>query len=147
MSVRENLRGRLLIESEEKRIPMNIEIPDDIRKIEQVFKSNGKKLFVVGGSIRDAILGKEPKDWDLATDAVPDDVIRMLKMQSFVTNVIETGKAFGVINALTVNDEYEIATFRKDIFHNEKKDLDSFLIYLKGTDIAKYELFKEGLMK
>ena len=144
MSIRTKLRGRVL--ETENRVKFNLPIPKDVNRISKVFKDNGYQLFIVGGAVRDSMLGKPIKDWDLATDAVPDDVIRMLKMQSFVTNVIETGKAFGVINALTANDEYEIATFRRDISHN-KKDLDSFLTYLNGVDITKYELFKDKLMK
>lgn len=41
---------------------MDIDIPNDIRAIHKIFKSKGKELFVVGGSIRDALLGKAPKD-------------------------------------------------------------------------------------
>ena len=58
----------------EKRIKFDIPIPKDILGIANVFKKNGFKLFVVGGAVRDALLGKEPKDYDLATDAVPDKV-------------------------------------------------------------------------
>ena len=115
---RKLIKEQLLIESDEVRIKFKMDIPSDIRKIQKVFKSKGKDLYLVGGSVRDALLSKTPKDWDLATDATPDEVIQMLKVESFITNIIETGKSFGVINALTDNDEYEIATFRKDI-HND----------------------------
>lgn len=140
MNVRESLRRRLLTESEEKRIPMNISIPEDIRKIEKVFKSNGKELFVVGGSIRDALLGKAPKDWDLATDAKPDEVIRMLKPQEFIKNILETGAQFGVINAFTDNDEYEIATFRKDVGSADGRRPDSVEFADIATDVMRRDL-------
>jgi hypothetical protein len=145
MNLKESLRIALLLKESEVRVPKNIDIPKDIRMIHKVFTTKGKELFVVGGSIRDALLGKAPKDWDLATDATPDEVIRMLKPHKFITNIIETGKAFGVINAFTDNDEFEIATFRRDIMY--KKDLESFLEYLKTKDITKYEIFKDNLMK
>lgn len=48
----------------EQRIKFDIPIPDDIRKIKDVFKKNGHKLYVVGGAVRDALLGKTPKDYD-----------------------------------------------------------------------------------
>ena len=140
MNVRATLRRKLLTESEEKRIAMNIDIPEDIRLIEKVFKANGKKLFVVGGSIRDAILGKEPKDWDLATDALPDEVINILKSQNFITNIIETGKSFGVINALTANDEYEIATFRRDSASGDGRRPDSVEFTDIATDVKRRDL-------
>lgn len=46
-----------------ERIKFNLEIPQDIKLIHKIFKDNGFKLFIVGGSIRDALLGKTPKDW------------------------------------------------------------------------------------
>ena len=48
---------------------MKIKVPNDIKKIYKLFKKNGKQLYIVGGAVRDAILGKTPKDFDLTTDA------------------------------------------------------------------------------
>ena len=62
---------------ESKELKLNI--PSDIKKIHKLFKKSGKKLFVVGGAVRDAILGKNPKDFDLATDAKPDEVLQIAK--------------------------------------------------------------------
>lgn len=92
----------------------NIEIPKDILTISEIFKANGFKLFLVGGCVRDALLEIKPKDFDLVTDALPDTVIDILKQEKIVKNILETGKNFGVINVITDNDEYEIATFRSD---------------------------------
>lgn len=97
----------------EERIKFDIPIPEDIIKIKDAFKKNGHKLYVVGGAVRDALLGKTPKDYDLATDAVPDKVEEMMKKTGFKT--LPTGKAFGVINVFTNEGEYEIATFRNDV--------------------------------
>ena len=104
----------------ESKIKMSIPIPKDINNIKDVFVKNGYKLFVVGGAVRDALLGKTPKDYDLATNAVPDKVESMMQKAGYKT--LETGKAFGVINVFTDNDEYEIATFRKDIGSGRRPD-------------------------
>lgn len=88
---------------------LKLNIPSDILKIHQAFKKSGYKLYVVGGAVRDAILGSNPKDFDLATDAKPDEVLKLAKDNNFST--AEVGKAFGVV---IVNGN-EIATFRKDI--------------------------------
>ena len=88
---------------------LKLKIPSDILKIHKAFKKNGKKLYVVGGAVRDAILGSNPKDFDLATDAKPDEVLKIAKDNKFST--AEVGKSFGVV---IVNGN-EIATFRKDI--------------------------------
>ena len=86
-----------------------LNIPSDIRNIHKLFKKNKKKLFVVGGAVRDAILGKNPKDFDLATDAKPDEVLAIAKKGGLKT--VEVGKQFGVV----IVGGHEIATFRKDI--------------------------------
>ena len=86
-----------------------LRIPSDIIKIQKGFKKNGKKLYVVGGAVRDAILGKRPKDFDLATDAKPDEVLKIAKDLGMKT--VEVGKSFGVVMV----GGHEIATFRKDI--------------------------------
>jgi tRNA nucleotidyltransferase/poly(A) polymerase len=104
----------------EQRIKFDLVIPEDIKLIQSVFKENGFKLFVVGGAVRDALLGKTPKDFDLATDAVPDKVEEMMKAAGL--NTIGTGKAFGVINVFTSDGEYEIATFRTDIGKGRRPD-------------------------
>ena len=97
----------------EERIKFDLPIPQDIQQINDVFKKNGIKLYVVGGAVRDALLNKTPKDYDLATDAVPDKVEEIMAKAGFKT--LPTGKAFGVINVFTSEGEYEIATMRKDV--------------------------------
>jgi tRNA nucleotidyltransferase (CCA-adding enzyme) len=115
-----------------ERIKFDLDIPNDIKNINQVFKENGFKLFIVGGAVRDALLGETPKDFDLATDAI-----------RFVT--IATGKAFGVINVFTESGEFEIATFRTDQYKAD--DLEGFENYLKSLNNGSYEEFINKLMK
>lgn len=102
------------------RFKYDIHIPEDILQIAKVFKSNGFKLFVVGGAVRDSLLDKPIKDYDLATDAKPDTVEKIMKKAGFKT--LPTGKAFGVINVFTDSDEYEIATFREDFGSGRRPD-------------------------
>jgi len=102
---------------------VKIDVPTDVTSMRDIFLKNGYKLFLVGGAIRDAILGKTPKDYDLATDASPKAVIRMLEKQPFVDNILETGKKFGIVNVITTDgEEYEIARFRKDIGSGRRPD-------------------------
>jgi tRNA nucleotidyltransferase/poly(A) polymerase len=105
----------------ENRFKFNIQIPEDIVKIKDIFKKNGFKLYVVGGAVRDALLNKTPKDFDLATDAVPDKVEEMMAKAKIKT--LPTGKAFGVINVFTDQGEYEIAMFRSDETKGRKPDV------------------------
>jgi len=94
---------------------MHIPLPNDLLEIAKLFKMAHKEFYLVGGSVRDALMHKPPKDFDVATNAVPDQVIAILRRNPNY-KIIEVGKAFGVIKVLTPeNNEYEIATFRKDI--------------------------------
>ena len=95
---------------------LKLNIPSDIKKIHKLFKKNRKQLFVVGGAVRDAILGKSPKDFDLATDAKPDEVLKIAKQGGLKT--VEVGKQFGVV----IVSGHEIATFRKDIGKGRRPD-------------------------
>ena len=99
---------------------LKLNIPSDIKKIYKLFKKNGKQLYVVGGAVRDAILGKSPKDFDLATDAKPDEVLKIAKQGGFKT--VEVGKSFGGV----VVGGHEIATFRKDIGKGRRPDAVDF---------------------
>lgn len=119
--IKQKIREGLIME---ERVKFNMNIPEDILKIKDVFKKNGHKLYVVGGAVRDAYLGQVPKDFDLATDAVPDKVEEMMRKAGLRT--IATGKAFGVINVFTDNGEYEIATFRTDIGSGRRPDAVEF---------------------
>jgi len=103
---------------------LKLNIPSDIKKLHKLFKKNGKQLYVVGGAVRDAILGKSPKDFDLTTDAKPDEVEKIAKNAGLKS--IPVGKAFGVVNVVVGSNEYEIATFRKDIGKGRRPDAVDF---------------------
>lgn len=117
--VRQILTKIVLKEQEIVKIKFNIPIPDDVIQIKNLLKEKGHKLYVVGGAVRDAYLGKQPKDYDLATDALPNTVQEALKLHY---KTLETGKAFGIINVLTPSGEYEVATFRKDVGSGRRPD-------------------------
>ena len=97
----------------------NIELPKDILMIRDVFKKNGYKLYLVGGAVRDAVSGIAPKDYDLATDALPDEVDKML---SPIYKMLPIGEKFGIWLAVTPSGEFEIATFRKDVGTGRRPD-------------------------
>ena len=69
----------------------------------------------MGGAVRDLILGKEPKDIDLASDATPEESMEILKGAGI--KVIETGLQHGTITAVVDGEDYEITTLRIDTEH------------------------------
>lgn len=117
-----NILRESLNDINEVRIPFNMNVPNDIVMISKIFRKNNYVCLIVGGAVRDSLLSKTIKDYDLVTDALPDKVIEMLKSQSFIKNILETGKSFGVINVITNSDEYEIATMREDVGSGRRPD-------------------------
>ena len=89
-------------------------IPQSVKELHELFQSAGKKLYLVGGSVRDFLTGDKPKDFDLATDALPDEVLEIVG-DKYRTNL--QGRAFGVVVVYTkeVPEGMEIATFREDV--------------------------------
>lgn len=99
-----------------KEIKAEIKLPKDIINIAQIYDEAGKDIFLVGGAVRDFIQGKEPKDWDLVTNALPDESIKILRDKGMKISD-EQGKNFGVLRLFTKDEPegYEIASYRKDI--------------------------------
>lgn len=90
-------------------------IPDSVKELHNLFKKFDKKLYLVGGSVRDFLTGEKPKDFDLATNATPDEVLNILQ-DKYRTNL--QGRAFGVVVVYTKDQPMgmEIATFRSDVY-------------------------------
>jgi tRNA nucleotidyltransferase (CCA-adding enzyme) len=82
-------------------------IPAAVRALLERLWANGHAAYVVGGSLRDALLGREPADWDLATDARPDRVLAL-----FPGSVYEN--RFGTVAVREDEEVHEITTFRTD---------------------------------
>lgn len=95
---------------------LKLNIPSDIIDLHKLFQKNGKELYIVGGAVRDALLGKKPKDFDLATNAFPEEVIKIVTSAGYST-IGEVGQQFGVVIVQIPSDRngVEIATFREDI--------------------------------
>ena len=102
---------------------LKMNVPSDILDLHKLFKKNGKELFIVGGAVRDALLGKKPKDFDLATDAFPAEVIEIVTNAGYTTTG-EVGHQFGVVIVNVPSDPagVEVATFREDIGKGRRPD-------------------------
>ena len=88
---------------------MSASVPTPPLNILRTLRENGHEAFLVGGGVRDLLLGREPKDWDIATDALPD------RIESLFPKTIPLGKAFGIIVVVPDDgDPVEVATYRVD---------------------------------
>jgi len=120
----------------EQRVKSQMPVPKEVKQLYNLFKKNGFKLYIVGGAVRDTLLDKPIKDYDLATDAPPTKVEDMLKQAKIRT--VGTGAAFGVINAYIGDEEYEIATFREDVGKGRRPD--SVIFSDIETDVKRRDL-------
>lgn len=93
-------------------------IPQSIKDISILFKDNDKELYLVGGAVRDFLNNENPKDFDLCTNATPDEILNIVGNKYKTT---EQGKSFGVIVIYTKDQPMgiEVATFREDIYDDK----------------------------
>jgi len=82
-------------------------------QIVAALRAHGFQAFLVGGCVRDRLLGTEPKDYDVATDALPADVLRLFPESQ------QVGAHFGVILVRRQAAEVEVATFRTDFSYRD----------------------------
>eukprot|EP00123_Amoebidium_parasiticum_P012037 comp21075_c0_seq1/m.28387 comp21075_c0_seq1/g.28387 ORF comp21075_c0_seq1/g.28387 comp21075_c0_seq1/m.28387 type:complete len:474 (-) comp21075_c0_seq1:165-1586(-) len=84
----------------------------EVKALGQLFRENGYHIRLVGGVVRDLLMGKMPKDTDLATDAHPDQVQAMLEKANI--RCVPTGLQHGTVTAVLNKTNYEITTLRID---------------------------------
>jgi putative nucleotidyltransferase with HDIG domain len=85
-----------------------MEASDLARQVVTRLKSQGRQAYFVGGCVRDLLLGSQPKDYDIATDARPDEITALFPKSDLV------GAHFGVILVHEGEVQVEVATFRSD---------------------------------
>jgi poly(A) polymerase len=103
---------------------------DDVCDLARRFASEGHVLYLVGGSVRDALLGRDSDDLDFTTGARPDDIERISK--EWANTIYLAGKAFGTVGLVRNHQRYEITTFRSEMYRDDsRKPVVSF-----GDDIV-----------
>lgn len=95
--------------------------PDHIDEIIRRLEDSGESAYVVGGSLRDMMLGKRPHDYDVATSALPEKTLGVFSDK----RVIETGIKHGTVTVLWNNDPVEITTFRIDGSYTDMRHPDT----------------------
>lgn len=94
-------------------------IPQHIKEILHTLKKNGHIAYLAGGCVRDFLLELTPKDFDIATDADPEQVA------SLFPKTLDIGKAFGIMMIVTPEETVEVARFRTDGQYNNHRHPDS----------------------
>ncbi|MBQ1303320.1 MAG: CCA tRNA nucleotidyltransferase [Erysipelotrichaceae bacterium] len=112
----------------------NIKLPDDVRMILNRFHENGYEAFIVGGCVRDSLLGDEPKDYDITTNALPTQVEQLFSD----LKVIETGIRHGTVTVIINKEPYEITTYRTDVKYSDHRHPDEVRYALTlGEDLSR----------
>ena len=110
-----------------------IDIPKTALTVLNKLNENGYLAYIVGGCVRDSLLGDTPKDWDITTDATPEEIKKLFP------DSIPTGEKYGTITVKITSDEmnedegdwrkdfYEVTTFRYDQEYSDGRRPDSVI--------------------
>lgn len=89
---------------------MNIVFPKEVKRIIEKLNNSGFEGFIVGGCVRDCIMNKTPHDWDICTNAKPDEIESCFADHK----TLDVGKKHGTIGVVISGKLYEITTYRID---------------------------------
>ena len=109
---------------------MTIKVPTEALQACAILKEHGFQAYLVGGAVRDSLLGLEPTDWDIATDAVPDQV------EELFPGSLPTGKRFGTVTVFVAGRGLEVTTMRSDGPYSDQRRPD----YIIFTDRLELDL-------
>jgi tRNA nucleotidyltransferase (CCA-adding enzyme) len=111
---------------------MIINIPKDVDTALNTLHANGYEAYVVGGCVRDSIMGIIPSDWDIATSAKPEEILLCFNDR----RIIETGIKHGTVTVIINKMQVEITTYRIDGEYSDNRRPDDVLF----TDKIEFDL-------
>ncbi|HBG01392.1 MAG TPA: CCA tRNA nucleotidyltransferase [Firmicutes bacterium] len=111
-------------------VKMDIVVPPIVLEACEILTEQGFQAYLVGGAIRDSLLGLKPTDWDIATDATPED------METLFDRAVPTGRRFGTMTVLVEGKPLEITTMRSDGPYSDYRHPD----YITFTDQLEQDL-------
>ena len=94
-------------------------LPEKVSRILSVLSGAGYEAYAVGGCVRDAILGREPEDWDITTNARPEEVKGLFR------RTVDTGIAHGTVTVMLGSDGFEVTTYRQDGDYSDHRHPDA----------------------
>lgn len=98
-----------------------INVPADANELIHTLQNNGHSAYIVGGCVRDSILGRTPHDWDICTSATPSEMLEIFKDKK----IIETGLQHGTVTVVVNGEPYEITTYRIDGIYSDNRRPDT----------------------
>ncbi len=98
---------------------MNIQLPEKVTYLITELNRAGYEACAVGGCVRDAILGREPQDWDVTTPATPEQVKSVFRRAGIHT--IDTGIEHGTVTVMLDHEGFEVTTYRVDGHYDDAR--------------------------
>jgi poly(A) polymerase len=95
------------------------ESADLLKELGEIFSKNGFEISLVGGPVRDAVLGKAVKDLDLTTNAKPEEIQKCLK--GWADSIWDVGIKFGTVGAKVKDYVFEITTYRTEQYEDTSR--------------------------
>ncbi len=89
---------------------MNIQISLNADIILEKLKNAGFRAYIVGGCVRDMLIGREPFDWDICTSALPEEIKKVFNEYK----ILENNTKYGTVTVIAGGEHYEVTTFRCD---------------------------------
>lgn len=111
---------------------MNIKIPKEVETVLNILQKKGFEAYIVGGCVRDSIMGIIPSDWDITTSAKPEDVSSCFSGYK----TVETGIKHGTIAVIINKMQIEVTTYRIDGEYSDNRHPDNILF----TDNIEFDL-------
>ncbi|MEB2308612.1 MAG: CCA tRNA nucleotidyltransferase [Candidatus Brocadiaceae bacterium] len=109
-------------------------------EIVKTLQEHGYKAFFAGGCVRDMIMGKESADYDIATNALPQDVTKLFE------KTIPVGVQFGVVIVVKNNHNFEVATFRTEGSYSDGRHPDYVTFCTPEDDVKRRDFTINGLL-
>lgn len=110
-------------------------------KIIQKLRLSGHEALLAGGCVRDLLLGREPKDFDVATSATPDEVVALFP------GALTVGAHFGVVVVRQDHEQIEVATFRTDGSYKDGRHPESVTFATAEQDAQRRDFTINGLFR
>ena len=98
---------------------MKIILPEKVYHIISVLEKAGYEAYAVGGCVRDSLLGRKPKDWDITTNALPEEVKGLFR------RTLDTGLQHGTVTVMLDGEGFEVTTYRIDGKYEDGRHPDS----------------------
>lgn len=121
--------------------PFPSELFETAKSVVEHLRASGYRAFFVGGCVRDTIMGTPPKEYDITTDAKPEEIMRIF------SNTVPVGASFGVVLVLENRYKFEVATFRRDESYSDGRHPDS-VVYTSSEreDVMRRDFTINGIL-